>query len=61
MSALSNPELTLIILAVMVKRLGGNVSIVQADIDDVAYNRLIEEGFENGRLELRLEERSRSS
>lgn len=60
MSNLNKPELTVILFAVLVKRLGGKVEITQADIDDIAYNRLIEEGFNDGSLEFRLEERPRS-
>ena len=60
-SILNNPELALILFAVMVKRLGGTVLITQADIDEVAYNRMEEEGFGDGSIEFRLVERRPSS
>lgn len=60
-SNLNNPELTTILFAILVKRLGGVVKIVQADIDDIAYNRLIEEGREDGSLEFRFAERGAAS
>lgn len=56
-SNLNNPQLTTILFAIMVKRLGGSVRITQSDIDDVAFNRLQEEGFEDGSLEFRLLQR----
>lgn len=55
-SNLSNPKLALIVIASLVKRLGGNVTITQADIDAVAYGRLIEDGS----LVLKLQEVARS-
>lgn len=45
-SNLNNPVLTTILFAVLVKRLGGIVQITQADIDEVAYNRLDEDANE---------------
>lgn len=60
-SNLNNPNLTTILFAIMVKRLGGRVEITQADIDDIAYNRLLEDGREDGSIEFRLEERARSA
>ena len=60
-SNLNNPHLTTILFAILVKRLGGKALITQADIDDIAYNRLMEEGFPDGSLEFRLEERAKSS
>jgi len=53
-SVLSNPALTVILFAVMVKRLGGNVHIRQADIDEIAYNRLDEDVWEDGSIEFKL-------
>ncbi len=60
-SNLNDPTLTPILFAILVKRLGGEVKIVQADIDDIAYNKLEEEGKGDGSLEFRLIERCRSS
>lgn len=56
-SNLNNPKLTTILFAILVKRLGGKAVITQADIDDIAYNRLEEEGRVDGSLEFRLIER----
>lgn len=40
-------QLTVIIVSILVSRLGGSVDISQQDIDDIAYNRLIEQGFDS--------------
>ena len=56
-SRMLSPELTTILFAILVKRLGGTALITQADIDDIAYNRLEEEVFGNGSLEFKLVER----
>lgn len=47
-SNLNETELTRIIIAVLVKRLGGNVLINQEALDDIAYTRLFEEGGPDG-------------
>lgn len=60
-SNLNNPRLTTILFAIMVKRLGGTVEITQADIDAIAYNRLEEEGREDGSIAFRLIERAAAS
>lgn len=60
-SNLNNPRLTTILFAILVKRLGGRAEITQADIDDIAYNRLEEEGKDDGSLEFRLIERQRAA
>lgn len=60
-SSLNNPRLTIILFSILVKRLGGKAQITQADIDDIAYNRLVEEGYEDGSLEFRLIERKRAA
>lgn len=39
---LDNSGFAMIVLGILVKRLGGEVQITQADIDDVAYCRLLE-------------------
>lgn len=58
MSHLNDPNLTIILFAILVKRLGGNVTITQADIDDIAYGHMVEEGHEDGSLSFQLNERS---
>lgn len=60
-SHLNNPIFTTLLFAIMVKRLGGIVEITQADIDAVAFNRLEEEGREDGSIAFRLIERGRAS
>ena len=60
-SYLNNPIFVTILFAILVKRLGSKVEITQADIDDIAFNRLEEEGLENGTLEFRLLERRAAS
>ncbi len=60
-SNLNNPRLTTILFAILVKRLGGKAEITQADIDDIAFNRLEEEGRQDGSLEFRLVERQRAA
>lgn len=45
--------MSLLIVAVLVKRLGGHVVITQSEIDDVAYNRL-EERLNEDHLKLQL-------
>jgi hypothetical protein len=60
-SNLTNPELTTIFFAILVKRLGGTAKITQSDVDDVAYNLLEEEGREDGSIEFRLVERKQSA
>lgn len=58
-SHLHDPELTVLLFAVLVKRLGGKVLITQSDIDKVAYNRLEEKGHEDGSLEFKFFEKQR--
>ena len=58
-SNLNDPHLTALLFGVLVKRLGGKVQILQADIDDVAFNRMEEEMREDGSLEFRLIERKK--
>ena len=60
-SNLNNPALTTLLFAVLVKRLGGKAEITQADIDDIAFNRLDEDVREDGSLEFRLIERQRAA
>lgn len=47
-SYLNNPYLAIIFLAILVKKLGGNVTVTQVDIDDIAYSKLFENGNEDG-------------
>jgi len=55
-SALNDPDLTTILFAILVKRLGGDVTITQADIDDIAYGRLVETvELEDGTIQFVLE------
>ena len=52
-SMLDTQDTALLVIAVLVKRLGGTVEIEQADIDDVAFQRLMETGLGDGvRFEL---------
>jgi len=60
-SNLNDPKFTTIIFAAIVKKLGGSVTITQADIDEVAYNCLEEKGNMDGSLEFRPIERQRSA
>jgi len=61
-SRLNNREMTILIIAALVKKLGGMVEIYQSDIDDVAFNTLMEDGgFEDGHMVFYLKERSKSS
>jgi len=61
-SKLNNREMTILIIAALVKKLGGRVEIHQSDIDDVAYNTLMEDGgFADGHMVFYLKERSKSS
>jgi hypothetical protein len=41
-SYITDPQLTVILFSILVKRLGGAVQIYQSDIDDIAFNRLEE-------------------
>lgn len=56
-SSFNDRRLVMLLFAIFVKRLGGKVEVTQADIDDVAFGRLDEEGREDGSLEFRLVER----
>lgn len=60
-SVLAHPELVTILFSVLVNRLGGTVVIAQADIDDVAFNRLNEEALEDGSIKFSFERRSKAS
>lgn len=61
-SALRDPARMMLIIAVLVKRLGGSAKITQADIDDVAFNFLQEDGdIPDNSITLFLRERSKSS
>jgi hypothetical protein len=43
----SNNQLHLLVIAVLIKRLGGEVEISQEEIDDVAYGRIDEIGYDD--------------
>lgn len=60
-SVLRDRSITMLILAAIVQKLGGEVSITQADIDDVAYNRLEEDGDGKGTVTFRVVKRSQTS
>lgn len=60
-SILNDPQLTTLLFAVLVKRLGGNTEIRQEDIDAVAYNWLEEDVETDGSIGFRLVERHRTS
>ena len=51
-SFLGDPVKTLLVIAILVKRLGGAVNINQSDIDEVAYGKLMEDGHEDGSFSL---------
>lgn len=51
-----NPVATKLVFAILVKRLGGKVTVRQADIDDVSFNRLEESLETDGALEFELVE-----
>ena len=53
---IGNPAVVKLLLAVLVKRLGGEVTISQADIDAVAYGRLLEGEDQTGACIIKLEE-----
>lgn len=50
----SDNQLNLLVIAVLVQKLGGKVTVTQQEIDQVAYNRLIDE-FVNNELHLTVE------
>lgn len=54
-SQLEVPSFMMILVAIFVHKLGGSITITQADIDEVAYGRLVEEGFTDGTVKLTLE------
>jgi len=61
MFAPGNEGLNLIVVTILVKRLGGSVKINQADIDDIAYNRLEETGDPDGSIRLKFLEKGKQS
>jgi hypothetical protein len=60
-SVLNDQEITKIILAILVKRLGGKAKITQKDIDEVAFGRLEEYRYPDGSPEFVLVERGMSA
>lgn len=47
-SILNNTNLTMLVIAALVKRVGGRATITQTDIDIVAYNKLKEIHTDDG-------------
>ena len=60
-SHLDDRTTRILIAAALVKKLGGKVSITQDDVDEVAYNELIETGEEDNSLTFTFIERPRTS
>jgi hypothetical protein len=60
-SSFNDRGFTINLFAILVRKLGGKVTITQADLDDIAYCRLFEEGFEasNVLIEFRVQERTK--
>ena len=50
----TDPTVNMLVVAVLVQKLGGTVSITQADIDQVAFLRLMENGADDGAITLEL-------
>lgn len=53
---IDDPVLAKLIIAVLVKRLGGEVAIAQGDIDTIAYGTLLEGEDQTGACIIKLEE-----
>ena len=60
MSTLKNPEFTIPLFAILVKRLGGKVTITQSDLDEVQSD-VLEECNMDGVLEFKLVEQDKSA
>lgn len=56
----NNPVLVRIIMAILIKNLGGSVDITQQDIDEVAYNILDETQNVDGSITLSYKIKSRN-
>lgn len=56
MTIFDEPVLVKIVVSILVQRLGGDVHITQADIDAIAYNRLLED-VDVEEIQLRIEMR----
>jgi hypothetical protein len=52
----SDPTLTMVAICVLVAKLGGKATITQADIDTVAYTRLLEHVQTDGSIELEMQQ-----
>ena len=59
-SHLDDRTTRILIVAALVKKLGGKVNITQDDVDEVAYNELIETGEEDNSLTFTYIERPRT-
>jgi len=58
---LNQPKLYILIIAVLVKKLGGNVAITQDDINTIAYTQMIEQMESPDVLKLILESAPKQS
>lgn len=58
---IQDPKFTAILFAILVKRLGGEVTITQTDVDEIAYNFLQEHQMKDGSLVYQLAERGASA
>lgn len=59
---IDNPEFTILLFAVLIKRAGGITTITQQEIDEVAYNRVLENyNADTNVLTLKYEERKQQS
>lgn len=57
-SFLADQRKAIIVIAILVRRLGGRITIEQHDIDNIAYGRLMEEGHGDGSFDLFNDERT---
>jgi len=57
-SVLNDVNLTTILFAILVKKLGGDITITQDDVNDISYNRLMEHVHGDGTIQFVLETRS---
>ena len=56
-SHLANPNLTVLLFAVLVHKLGGKASVTQQDIDEVCYSTMNEFTGADGSIQFELEAR----
>lgn len=48
----SDPTITMTVVGLLVAKLGGKVTVTQADVDAIAYAQLLEHGHPDGSIEL---------